>query len=225
MSSKVSAQINPATPGTLTSVRRGRPRRSEEADRRQSILVHAADAFSTNGFQGTSIEAVARQAGVSKATIYSQFGSKDGLFKAIAEQICAPSASTLAAIVVEGRCAEDVLTEIARSLLDKLGDERAFRLLRLSIFEQERFPDSARAIYEVSLSTLAPLVGCMRQLIEAGQIEPADPAELAVAFFALVMRGHRFLLVPGSDAQQGEDGFVQRVVRLFLFGASGNRTA
>jgi AcrR family transcriptional regulator len=54
----------------------GRPR-SAEADR--SILTAALDRFIEDGYQGMSIEQVAAQAGVGKATIYRRWPSKEAL--------------------------------------------------------------------------------------------------------------------------------------------------
>ena len=54
----------------------GRPR-SAEADR--SILTAALERFIEDGYQGMSIEQVAAQAGVGKATIYRRWPSKEAL--------------------------------------------------------------------------------------------------------------------------------------------------
>lgn len=208
-----------ATQKPAVAIRLGRPRASEEAERHQHILAQAVAAFTANGFQGTSIESVARLAGVSKMTIYNRFGDKEGLFQAIAQQICAPASSRVASVRVAGRPAQDILQDIAHALLEKPRDDKAFRLLRLAIFEQERFPDLARAIHAASLVTLAPLTRCMQALIDEGQFTPADAGELAELFFAMVMRGHRFLLVNDTADGSANTDFTDRVVRLFVHGA------
>jgi AcrR family transcriptional regulator len=61
---------------------RGRPRdpRTDEA-----ILRAALELFTEHGHAGTSIEAIARRAGVGKLTVYRRWGSKDELIAAAVE--------------------------------------------------------------------------------------------------------------------------------------------
>ena len=44
------------------------------------ILAAARDAFSENGFNGTTVDGIARRAGVNKATLYYQIGDKETLY-------------------------------------------------------------------------------------------------------------------------------------------------
>lgn len=53
---------------------------------RMSIIDRAIDAFAENGFQGTKMIDIAKKVGISKATLYSYFDSKDELFLAVAER-------------------------------------------------------------------------------------------------------------------------------------------
>ena len=61
------------------SVRTGRPKSERKAE---AILHAASELFLDQGFQGTSMDAVAQSAGVSKQTVYSHFANKEDLFKA-----------------------------------------------------------------------------------------------------------------------------------------------
>lgn len=67
------------------TVRKGRP---VDLAKHQAILQAAARCFFDHGFAGTAIEQVASLAGVSKVTIYNNFGDKHGLFTAAVEQEC-----------------------------------------------------------------------------------------------------------------------------------------
>src|SRR5258705_12847249 len=73
---------------TTATVPRTRPRGEI---RRSQILDAAVEVFLENGYGGATIDLVVERAGASKATVYSFFGGKDGLFAAIVED--APSAS------------------------------------------------------------------------------------------------------------------------------------
>jgi AcrR family transcriptional regulator len=52
-------------------------------EKRAAILEAAKGLFIRNAFAGTSMDAVAAEAGVSKLTVYSHFGDKDNLFREV----------------------------------------------------------------------------------------------------------------------------------------------
>ena len=49
---------------------------------RDQLVAVATELFAARGFEGTSIEAVLEQAGVSRGSLYHHFASKDALFEA-----------------------------------------------------------------------------------------------------------------------------------------------
>lgn len=61
---------------------------SRSEQKKQQVLVAAIDLFCRQGFPHTSMDEVAKQAGVSKQTVYSHYGSKDDLFVAAIESKC-----------------------------------------------------------------------------------------------------------------------------------------
>lgn len=67
-----SAQVRPQGPG-----------RPKDMEKRAAILVAAKALFIRNAFAGTSMDAIAADAGVSKLTVYSHFGDKDNLFREV----------------------------------------------------------------------------------------------------------------------------------------------
>jgi TetR/AcrR family transcriptional repressor of mexJK operon len=68
----ISAQIRPQGPG-----------RPKDMEKRAAILAAAKALFIRNAFAGTSMDAVAADAGVSKLTVYSHLGDKDNLFREV----------------------------------------------------------------------------------------------------------------------------------------------
>lgn len=52
---------------------------------RQDILVSAHSDFYKHGFNACGVEFLAKQAGVTKRTLYAHFGSKEGLIKSVLE--------------------------------------------------------------------------------------------------------------------------------------------
>lgn len=76
----MSSKLSPETKKKL-----GRP---SDQTKRKAIIDAAAKSFFDVGFAATSIEQVAADAGVSKVTIYNQFGDKSALFAAAVELEC-----------------------------------------------------------------------------------------------------------------------------------------
>src|SRR6476659_5303508 len=63
------------------------PRRLPRAERRAQILRAAAATFVRAGFDGTSMDDVARSAGVTRLIVYRIFTSKEELYRAVLEQV------------------------------------------------------------------------------------------------------------------------------------------
>ena len=63
--------------------------------RREALLQAAAEVFFEQGYVATSIDAIIERAGGSKRNIYSEFGSKEGLFAAIVTNSADMALSTL----------------------------------------------------------------------------------------------------------------------------------
>ena len=82
--------MNPLALDTKTSVEL----RGDPAKRRQ-IIEGARHVFLREGFDATSMGAVAREAGVSKGTLYVYFESKEELFEAIVEEQCREQAEQI----------------------------------------------------------------------------------------------------------------------------------
>ena len=65
--------------------RRGRPRKGTERDSRTLIADAAATEFAEHGYDGTSLRAIARKAGVDSALVHHYFSDKAGLFAAVVD--------------------------------------------------------------------------------------------------------------------------------------------
>ena len=64
------------------------PGRPKDLEKRAAILQAAKQLFTTQGFDGTSMDAIAGLAGVSKLTVYSHYRDKERLFVAAVECVC-----------------------------------------------------------------------------------------------------------------------------------------
>jgi AcrR family transcriptional regulator len=72
---------------TTDSVTTAGSRRLPRAERREQILRAATEAFARSGFAATSLDHVAREAGVTRMVVYTHFESKTALYQAVLDRI------------------------------------------------------------------------------------------------------------------------------------------
>jgi AcrR family transcriptional regulator len=111
-------------------------REAQAAATRSRILDAALDEFTSGGYPGTSVAAIARAAGVSPETIYATFGTKRGIIDALLAQVDAEGRPQQAAAMSQERGGGprvelDVLAELAADFWARHG--RLVKLLRQGI--------------------------------------------------------------------------------------------
>ena len=112
-------------------------------ERRDRILKAAQDLFLANGLRGTSMEAIAREAGVAKPTLYAYFADKDVVFATLAGRVFD---EWRALVSVELGGAGVALDRIARALTAKL--KAYFRLITSSPHAAEFYGDNTRLLHD-----------------------------------------------------------------------------
>src|ERR1700752_1365545 len=65
------------------------PRKGAPEIKRAAILEAAQKMFSQYGYRRTSIDDIAREAEIAKGTVYLSFKSKEEIFRALSESLCA----------------------------------------------------------------------------------------------------------------------------------------
>jgi AcrR family transcriptional regulator len=112
--------------------------------KQEAILLGAVQVFLRLGYAGTSMDRVAAEAGVSKQTIYSHFQDKEGLFKALMEQMTIRRfQAAFQATTLQGE-PEAVLRQFAETYLKKIDDKDYLALFRVIFAESVRFPELAK---------------------------------------------------------------------------------
>ena len=84
----------------------------------ESILAAAKRAFLANGFGAVSMDTIARDAGVSKATVYAHFAGKEELFGAVIGRECERRFDDLSVSELDPRTVRISLTTLGRRFLD-----------------------------------------------------------------------------------------------------------
>ncbi|WP_175907801.1 TetR/AcrR family transcriptional regulator [Burkholderia seminalis] len=194
-----------AFPGLLKRIRtvqkgalkrpQGRPT-AEQADHLRDTMIHTAlHEFMTRGFEGASLEAIAREAKVGKVTIYRQFGTKEALFREVLGFARHSLREQLTASIVEGT-PRQVLRNVIGRLVEVVSHPDFVAVLRLTIAEAPRFPDLAAAASKNSDFALTGLVEYLDRLRADGVIFIEDPHVAASQLAELATGGVRTLVRP-----------------------------
>jgi AcrR family transcriptional regulator len=155
------------------------------ADRRETILAAALDAFAEGGYHETSLEQVAARAGVSKALIYEHFGSKRELHGALLEQYVGELLGRVREAIAEAAPGAERMRAGVEAFFAFVEERRgAWRMLYRNIEDPEIAEGLARLQSEAA-STVAALMAA-----DAEEEGIADPAlEAAIEMFAQQITG------------------------------------
>jgi TetR/AcrR family transcriptional repressor of mexJK operon len=176
----------------VTSTARGQAIEERRSDRKRRAIVEAATAaFLDHGYGGTSMDAVAAAAGVSKQTIYQHFGDKQRLFReliaATVQSASDPVYDEVRRLADSGRLEKD-LRDLARRLLTLVLQPTMMRLRRLVIAETRQFPDLGRIFYDLGPGrTIAALADAFAELTRQGRLNTPDATLAATQFNWLIM--------------------------------------
>ena len=168
-----------------------RPRRSraEARGKAETILAAAERAFLASGFGAVTMDAIAREAGVSKATVYAHFTGKEALFGAVIAHVSERRYDGFSIEALDPRDIEASLTTIAHRFLDLVLAPEVIALNRIIIGEVTRFPVLAQVFWEAGPErTRQQLETFFRRAGAAGVVAVRDP-RLAAEQFAALARG------------------------------------
>jgi AcrR family transcriptional regulator len=119
--------------------------------KQQEVLDVASEYFLSNGYEGASINAMARSSGISKESIYRYFGSKKELFEAVIDRELGDYQATLRGI--DGTSTNlglrEALVSVAEAILRLITTDRTLALRRLIFDEATRSPDLGQHYYRI----------------------------------------------------------------------------
>src|SRR5438445_8755693 len=110
------------------------------ASKAESILAAAKRNFLAAGFGAVSMDTIARDAGVSKATVYAHFAGKEELFGAVIAHVSERRYDGFSIETLDPRDIEASLTTITHRFLDLVLAPEVIALNRIIIGEVTRFP-------------------------------------------------------------------------------------
>lgn len=185
------------------------------------ILDAAFELFLARGFDPVSTDLIAKTAGVSKATLYAHFASKEALFSEILIGHCADfSARVRLPETYEGDLA-GTLRRFALDMISLFQNDRGAAMYRLIIGEVHRFPEIARAFEAAGPAKMnVRVVRLLRQVVERGELRIEDFDLAADQFTAMLMGRILFDRAMGLPPlpQAAIDRQIDAAIDLFLKG-------
>jgi TetR/AcrR family transcriptional regulator, regulator of autoinduction and epiphytic fitness len=113
------------------------------------ILQGAMQEFLARGYAAASMDRVAAAAGVSKATVYSHFGDKETLFKALVGQMAQQRMQSILGQMDETLEPRQALRQLFRDAMnDCCGNTEFHDFKRVLVGESGRFPELAKTFVE-----------------------------------------------------------------------------
>ena len=196
-------------------------RKGRQAARaRKDILEAAARAFVRSGFEGTTVEAIAREAGFSPASLYTYFGGKTEIFASLVAYAFEEALAPFDAIPAHRAAFDERLSWLLERLLEFAERRRAVFAVAIDgrlLANTDLGPRMMVGGEAVVATARDRVVELMAQGVDEGTLEARDPQDLATFFTGLL---HAF--VHRSYHAPDEPPLTERFVlirELFLSGA------
>jgi TetR/AcrR family transcriptional regulator, mexJK operon transcriptional repressor len=186
----------------------------------EQVLEGARTVFMRDGFERASVDDIAREAGVSKATLYAYFPDKRILFMEIASTECRRQAEEAVAQIDITAPIAEVLRAAATRLTAFMLSDFGQRIFRIAVAESENFPALAHEFYHSGpLLVKERIAECLRCGIERGELVIEDVPFAAAQFAQLckVNLQDQLLFAPGLNCTDTQvDRIIDAAVAMFM---------
>ncbi len=191
------------------------------------VLDGARKVFMRDGFEGGSVDDIVREAGVSKATLYSYFPDKRLLFLEVAKVECrAQSDAAIAQIEATGDIRQ-ALTQAAGRMVRFFMSDVGMQVYRIVVGESRRFPEIGQDFYNSGPAMVRQMLAqFLTKAVEDGRLEIDDIDLAADQFPELCKAGLHIQMVLGlrtSVTDEEIDRVIEGAVDMFLcrYGVKG----
>ncbi len=181
--------------------RRTRSARAEGTDARAALLEAAAEVFARRGFQGASVDEIAKRAGYSKGALYWHFETKHELFFALMEQSVDAPAYEMIELLQTAPAERDMAPEASRRFVELVARQRELLLLEHEYWAQAVRDPALRGRYAAHREQLRRALGealaVRLEHLGAPRTE-MDPQQMATVLMSLMAGLERERLIDTS---------------------------
>ncbi len=171
------------------------------------VLDGARDVFMRDGFEGASVDDIARSAGVSKATLYNYFPDKRILFMEVAKAECLRQEDATAKMMALSAPPREALRMAAERMIRMFVSPFGKNVFRICVAEADRFPELGREFWESGPARVrSKMIAYFNQAMERGELDIED-CDLAADQFAELCKADLFpkLLLGLKDSFSDEE--------------------
>ncbi len=201
------------------------PGRPKDLAKREAILAAAQVLFLAKGYEGSSMDAIAAEAGVSKLTLYSHFRDKEALFAEAVKTTCETRLPRSLFVLTEGCSIRQVLLDIGHAFQALVNSPESIGLHRVMVAMGTQNPALSRMFFDVGPQRLLDdLQQLFVQADRRGLLRLEAPGHAAEHFCSLIKGAQHFRLLIGcasAPTQAEAQEHVVECVELFLRGYGG----
>ena len=158
-------------------------RRGRKVDQ---VLSGAREVFLRDGFEGASVDEIAKVSGVSKATLYNYFTDKRRLFQEVIQAECDRMSKEIESRIDPDTPMEEALRAAAKGMTRFMVSRFAQRVFRICVAERDRFPELSQSYFESGPKNgHLQLVGHLREAVNCGALKIDDPEMASYQFTEL----------------------------------------
>ena len=186
----------------------------------EAILKAAKALFLKNGYAATTMDDVAKKAGLTKQTVYSYYRNKDVLFQVMILSLCERKTPADADYIPDDVPFETLMTNIGSKLLDLITSAEVLATTRLVIAESERHPKVAKAYYESGTQQIVHMISGFLQVMNKRGVTAIPNTESAASYFLAMIKGQHYvrmiLRVKPASSEAMKLAHVKECVRIFV---------
>ena len=130
----------------------------------QRILAAAREAFAEQGFNGTTVDAIAQKAGVNKATLYYHIGDKETLYAEVLRTVLENNIDYLRENIKAAKTPEEQLRRYIRTLAAEIEDTPYLSRIML-----RELAAGGRGLPEVVLQSLSRILAMVEEILDEGE--------------------------------------------------------
>lgn len=197
-----------------------RPRSAASLSKRDRVIDAASRLFLDQGYGATGMDAIAKEADVSKATVYSYYGDKSSLFADVMMRMCDEIGGHVQPEELVGGSPEDTLRTLALHGLRRVLESIHRQILPRVVAESREFPELGKKFWEAGPGRFEGLLArYLENAKHRGILNVDDPARVAARLVGQVTGLYLLPMLVGirnrpSEAQIRRD--VDDVVAEFM---------
>ena len=208
-----------------TAARTAEPASGARARGKRAAIIAAAKlVFFQEGYAGASMDRITAEAGVSKATVYNHFRSKEELLLAVVDDVIVPFHTDYRAVLDHEAPFLEWLTALAIAVARKATTPETIALTRLMMAESRRFPELGRIFVHAAVeSTLDLYQPKFEQAVATGILRTGNVRAMIERFLeACATRPQRAFLysAPNPMTPAEIEAHARETVQYFLHGYS-----